>query len=505
MVYILAFCLFVFFISFGILYRIKKKNSNLIINLLRDLRNGNESKKIPKFLLEEYNQTLDKIKEQETKIEKSVDELKEYKKELELTYNALLIKSTQLENNNHMLERKVENLSNLNSISRAALSVLKVEKIINIIIDAYFVLTGVKRISLYLWENGTLINKKRKGGIKFDGEVSFSMDEIKNFAREDYEKIYEGLSKGFYVNNEEIVMTYPLNVKGKELGVFYIIEDKNKLSYIDEETISALVIQISIAINNAQIYRDLLTKERISQELEVAAKIQRQIIPKDIDKICGLEIANYFEPAKEIGGDYYDYTILDDNSFSLTIADVSGKGVPAAFLLALGRSILKTLTIIGDGKPEDELNKLNRIIFPDLSEDMFITMFHSKYLRDERTLYYSNAGHNPIVIYRAATNEVELHNIKGVAIGFIEDYKYKSGQVKLYKDDIILFYTDGLTEATNAENKLFGIENVKNIIYKNKEKSAIEVKNEILYAVKSFQGDAEQEDDLTFVVLKAIE
>ncbi|WP_429249252.1 GAF domain-containing SpoIIE family protein phosphatase [Fusobacterium sp. PH5-29] len=491
--------------SFGILYRIKKKNANLIINLLRELRNGKESEKIPKFLFEEYNQTLDKIKEQKTKIEKSTEELKEYKKELELTYNALLIKSTQLENSNHMLERKIENLSNLNSISRAALSVLKVEKIINIIIDAYFVLTGVKRISLYLWENGTLINKKRKGGIKFDGEVSFSMNEIKNFARKDYQKIYADLSKGFYVNSEEIVMTYPLNVKGKELGVFYIIEDKNKLSYIDEETISALVIQISIAINNAQIYRDLLIKERISQELEVAAKIQRQIIPKDIDKICGLEIANYFEPAKEIGGDYYDYTILDDNSFSLTIADVSGKGVPAAFLLALGRSILKTLTIIGDGKPEDELNKLNRIIFPDLSEDMFITMFHSKYLRDERTLYYSNAGHNPIIIYRANTDEIELHNVKGVAIGFIEDYKYKSGQLKLYKGDLVLFYTDGLTEATNVENKLFGIENVKNIMNKNKEKSAIEVKNEILQSVKSFQGDAEQEDDLTFVVLKVIE
>ena len=506
MIYTLFFLLLASLALFiTIFYKTKRRNSKLVLNLLKGLREGNEPEKFPKFVQSEYNQTLNKIKNQKKELDDSIEELKEYKKELELTYNTLVIKSTQLEESNHILERKVENLSNLNSISRAALSVLKVEKIINIIIDAYFVLTGVKRISLYLWENGKLTNKKRKGGIKFDKEIILPLEELKNFSRNDYEDIYNELSKGFLLNNDEIVRNYPLTVKGKELGVFYVVEDKNKLNDNDEETISALVIQMSIAINNAQIYRDLVIKERISQELEVAAKIQRQIIPKDIDKICGLEIANYFEPAKEIGGDYYDYTILDDNSFSLTIADVSGKGVPAALLLALGRSILKTLTIIGDTRPEDELNKLNVIIYPDLSEDMFITMFHSKYIKDERTLYYSNAGHNPIILYRASTDKIELHNIKGVAIGFIENYSYKSGELKLEKGDIVIFYTDGLTEATNSKHKMFGVDNVKEILYKNKDKNAQEVKGEILREVKEFRGNAEQEDDLTFVVIKSIE
>jgi sigma-B regulation protein RsbU (phosphoserine phosphatase) len=474
--------------------------------MLKVLKNLREKQEIEDFSEEiikaEYDATLAQIKKQELELNRSIEELKEYRKELEMTYNSLVVKSSQLEYSNHILERKVENLSNLNSISRSALSVLKLKKIINIIVDAYFVLTGVKRISLYLWENGKLSNKKTKGGIRFKGEVSYSLEEFKNFRRSDYKNIYDTLSKRFTLSKDEIVMVYPLNVKGKELGVVYIIEDKNKLNDIDEETISALVIQISIAINNAQIYADLLEKERISQELEVAARIQRQIIPKDIYEICGLEIANYFEPAKEIGGDYYDYTQLNENSFCVTIADVSGKGMPAALLLALGRSVLKTLIIAGNTKPKDNLNELNRIIYPDISEEMFITIFHSKYDQKSRTLYYSNAGHNPIIVYKAKTDRIELHSVKGPAIGFIENYEYKQGEVQIDIGDVILYYTDGLTEVTNFERKFFGIEQIKRILYENHDKSPNVLKEKILKRVTEFRGDNEQEDDLTFVILK---
>jgi len=485
--------------------RRKKETSLVMINILKNLREKQEIQIFPDDEIKaEYETTLAKIRKQELELDHSITELKEYRKELEMTYNSLVVKSSQLEYSNHILERKVENLSNLNSISRSALSALKLKKIINIIVDAYFVLTGVRRISLYLWENGALVNKKTKGGIRFRGEVGFSPEELKNFRRSDYKKIYEELSKSFAINKDEIVMVYPLNVKGKELGVIYVIEDKNKLNDIDEETISALVIQISIAINNAQIYADLLVKERMSQELEVAARIQRQIIPKDITEICGLEIANYFEPAKEIGGDYYDYTKTGDNSFSVTIADVSGKGMPAALLLALGRSVLKTLSIVGDTKPWEDLNELNRIIYPDISEEMFITIFHSKYNADTKTLYFSNAGHSPILVYRAASRTIESHCVKGVAIGFMERYDYKKGELRLETGDLVLYYTDGLTEAANEERELFGIDRVKRIILENHDKSPARLKEKILEQVTAFRGDSEQEDDLTFVILKCV-
>jgi len=506
MIYALSFIFALVLLFASVQYvRKEKENARTMIRLLKNLREKREIDEFPDETIKaEYDTTLAKIKKQELELDNSIEELKEYRKELEMTYNSLVVKSSQLEYSNHILERKVENLSNLNSISRSALSALKLKKIINIIVDAYFVLTGVKRISLYLWENGKLVNKKTKGGIRFRGEVAYSPEEIKNFRRSDYKNIYETLSQSFTLNKDELVMVYPLNVKGKELGVIYIIEDKNKLNDIDEETISALVIQISIAINNAQIYADLLVKERMSKELEVAAKIQRQIIPKDIHEICGLAIANYFEPAKEIGGDYYDYTKLSENSFTVTIADVSGKGMPAALLLALGRSVLKTLSIIGDTKPREDLNELNRIIYPDISEDMFITIFHSKYYRDTKTLYYSNAGHNPIVIYKAKKKRIELHSVKGAAIGFMEHYDYKQGELRLDIGDIALYYTDGLSEAVNLERELFGIDRIKEILLENHEKNPDEIKTKILERVTAFRGEAEQEDDLTFVILKCI-
>lgn len=498
---------FIFILVIGLmLYYSKKKEEEMteaMMTILTSIRNKKQLKDVPEILKEEYEDTIKNVIKQDLELENSIGELREYRKELEETYNSLVQKSTQLEYSNQILERRVENLSNLNSLSRAVLSVLDLDNIINIILDAYFVLTGAKRISLYLWEAEGLINKKTKGECNFKENLLFSEEEIKEFTKKDYQEMYEKLSKKFILADNEVIVISPLVVKEKQLGVIYVIEDKNKLIDLDEETISALVIQVSIAINNAQIYSELIVKERISNELDVASRIQKKILPADVDEIFGLEIAQYFEPAKEIGGDYYDYTILDDNVFSITIADVSGKGVPAAFLMALGRSVLKTLTLTGDFAPNENLNELNKIIYSDITEDMFITMMHSKYNKENKTLYYSNAGHNPLVVYRASTDSIELHTVKGVAIGFLEEYKYRQGEIQLNKGDIVIFYTDGITEAENSNKEMFGLERLKEVIYNNKNKSPKELRKVILESINRFRKDYEQTDDLTFVILKS--
>jgi len=498
---------FIFILVIGLmLYYSKKKEEEMteaMMTILTSIRNKKQLEDVPEILKEEYEDTIKNVIKQDLELENSIGELREYRKELEETYNSLVQKSTQLEYSNQILERRVENLSNLNSLSTAVLSVLDLDNIINIILDAYFVLTGAKRISLYLWEAEGLINKKTKGECNFKENLLFSEEEIKEFTKKDYQEMYEKLSKKFILADNEVIVISPLVVKEKQLGVIYVIEDKNKLIDLDEETISALVIQVSIAINNAQIYSELIVKERMSNELDVASRIQKKILPADVDEIFGLEIAQYFEPAKEIGGDYYDYTILDDNVFSITIADVSGKGVPAAFLMALGRSVLKTLTLTGDFAPNENLNELNKIIYSDITEDMFITMMHSKYNKENKTLYYSNAGHNPLVVYRASTDSIELHTVKGVAIGFLEEYKYRQGEIQLNKGDIVIFYTDGITEAENSNKEMFGLERLKEVIYNNKNKSPKELRKVILESINRFRKDYEQTDDLTFVILKS--
>lgn len=491
-------------IFFLLLRNQEKENVHVMEKVLRSLKEKKLYDKIPPELKEQYIETLHKIIKQDLELDNSIEELREYRKELEVTYNALVDKSRKLEYSNQVLETRVTNLSNINSLSRTVLSIVELDHIINIILDAYFVLTGAKKVSLYLWEEGKLINKQTRGNVNFRGEVSYPIEILQKFTYQDYKRVYEELKKGFQISPDEVIVVSPLLVKGKELGVIFIIEDKNKFIGNDEETISALTIQVAIAINNAKIYADLRVKERISQELEVASRIQKTILPKNITNIYGLQIANYFEPAKEVGGDYYDYTVKDDENVSITIADVSGKGVPAAFLMALGRSILKTLERQGQSSA-DNLRNLNQIIYPDITEDMFITMLHSNFNNKTKILTYSNAGHNPLIVYRAKEDKVELHSVKGVAIGFMQGYNYKQGELKLEKGDIVLYYTDGITEAENPNKELFGFERLEKVIYDNRYNDVDTIKENILNEINIFRRDYPQVDDLTFVVIKNVE
>lgn len=449
----------------------------------------------------DYELAVNELIKQEMELDNSIDELREYKRELEVTYDVLLTKSKELEYSNQALEKRVASLSNINSLSRTVLSIMDIEKIISTILDAYFVLTGARRISLYLWEDGKLINKRVKGDIDFKGELSYPEEILKRFTKHDYKKIYNEMLKGFTISEDEKIIASPLTVKGKELGVIFIVEEKAKLIKSDEETIAALTLQVAIAINNAKIYSELLVKERMSQELEVASKIQKRIIPKKIKHILGLEIATFFEPAKEVGGDYYDYSILNEQEFSITIADVSGKGVPAAFLMALGRSILKTLELQGK-EPKYNVKKLNKLIYPDITEDMFITMMHSKYNHETKKLIYSNAGHNPLVVYNSKKDEIEMHNVKGVAIGFLPTYEYKQAELELNIGDVVVYYTDGITEAEDSQKNMFGLERLKKIIFDYHYLTANELKDKLLEEINIFRNGYEQSDDITLVIIK---
>ena len=491
--------IFIFFLKVQ-----EKENKKNIEKILRSLKEKKIYEKIPAELKEEYMATLHKIIKQDLELDNSIIELREYRKELEVTYNTLLEKSKKLEYSNQSLEAKVTSLSNINALSRTVLSIMDLDHIINIILDAYFVLTGAKKISLYLWENGKLTNKKTRGDVDFKGEISFPESVLKEFTYSDYKRVYEELKKEFKIKEDEIIIVSPLLIKEKEFGVIYIIEDKDRFTSNDEETISALGIQVAISINNAKMYADLRVKERISQELEVASRIQKKILPEKITDIFGLQVAKYFDPAKEVGGDYYDYSKIDDENFSITIADVSGKGVPAAFLMALGRSIMKTLEI-QKLSLSATLKNLNKIIYPDITEDMFITMLHSNFNYKTKVLTYSNAGHNPLIVYRAKTDEIELHTTKGVAIGFLDSYNYKEGQIKLDKGDVVIYYTDGITETENHEKELFGIERLKKVIYDNKDKEPDQIKDVILDEINSFRKGYQQVDDLTFVIIKNTE
>ncbi len=498
---IIAFLVYIFFTYIYI-----KKMVNQYINeelkIIAGLKNKKDIPDLSENIKTEYSETLEKIIKQENELNNSLDEVKEYRKELDVTYTTLVTKSSQLEYTNTLLEKRVQNLSNLNHISRIALSIFDIDKIVNTLADAYFVLTTTSRISIYLWEGSNLVNKKIKGSIDYSDTQYFPENLFDKFSNEDFNKIYYDISRRITVLNDEKILVTPLRVKAKHLGVIFLVQSSDQELEINNEMISALGIQASIAVDNALNYAELLEKERISQELELASSIQKQILPKSIEKIKGIDITNFFSPAKEIGGDYYDYSV-QDNEFSITIADVSGKGVPAAFLMALSRAMLKTINHISNYGPAEELNLFNKIIFKDITENMFVTMLNAKYNIESHKFTYSSAGHNPLVVYRKSTDTVELCGTKGAAIGFIENYNYRENSFILESGDIIVFYTDGIIESENIKRELFGIERLTEAIYQNRDLPVEEIKVKILEAIEKFRNNYEQTDDITFVILKA--
>ena len=499
---IIAFLIFIFF-TYIYIKKIINQYINEELGIISGLRHKKELDKLPDNIKNEYIETLNKIIKQENELNNSLNEIKEYRKELDVTYSTLVSKSSQLEYTNSLLEKRVRSLSNLNHISRVALSMFNIEKIVDTLADAYFVLTATTRISIYLWEGEKLVNKKIKGSIDYTESVAFPMNLLEKFTNEDYTKIYSDLSKKITILNDEKVVITPLKVKERQLGVIFLVQNKDQILEINSEMILALGIQASIAIDNAISYAELLEKERISQELELASSIQKQILPKGFERIKGLDIATYFSPAKEVGGDYYDLS-LKNNNLSITIADVSGKGVPAAFLMALSRSMLKTINYVSEYTPAEELNLFNKIVYPDITEDMFITVMNAEYDLETSLFTYSSAGHNPLVVYKKEEDSVELYGTKGVAIGFIQEYNYKKNSFEVKNGDIIIFYTDGIIESENKNRELFGIQRLLDIVYENKDLSAKELKEKILEGIDNFREEYEQTDDITFVILKSV-
>lgn len=489
LIILLSLAMFVFMLK-----KNDKKHYEEMAKLMRYIADKVEDPDISYEIRDGYDELVSELRKQEQELYESVEEINSYKKELNVTYKSLLAKSTELEYSNSVLEKRVANLSNLNAVGKSVLSELDLEKIISIIMDAYFVLTGVKKIAIYLWEEDKLVNKAFKGNLKEVRDYKYNKENI-----EDYDDIYRGISSEI-IEDDELVIYSRLNVKGKELGVIYLIQNEDRGSS-EVETIKALAMHVAIAMNNSKMYSELAVKERLGKEISIASNIQKNLLPKEIKIPFPMDRAEYFEPAKEIGGDYYDYNVIDKDRLFITIGDVSGKGVPASLLMTTIRATLKTLCHTDDNV-QDILTNLNNFVCADMSEEMFVTIFHSLYDSRTQTLYYSNAGHNPLLVLKNNENRVTEEVVKGAAIGFLQGYKYKLGRLELQKGDVLVYYTDGITEAENSKKELYGKERLKKVLEESRGMDSEDIKNSILKSVDSFREGFEQVDDITLLVIK---
>lgn len=249
-------------------------------------------------------------------------------------------------------------------------------------------------------------------------------------------------------------------------------------------------------------YHSGVNGRSLSKELEMAAHIQTGLLPEKIPDIKGISLAMRSLMAHEVGGDYLDLFQTPNKLLGIAVGDVMGKGIPAALWMAMTRVALRTAARTFS-QPDAVLEEVNRGLYPDLAgQSIFVTLQYALYEPVKKILFLANAGHLPPLIYHGRTGQFELLKVKGIYIGGLENYKFKLAGVQLKESDIVLFYSDGVTEAVNAEGQQFGLRKVVDVLEKNALFSAAEIADKLIIHLGQHIGDTRQRDDISFLLFK---
>jgi serine phosphatase RsbU (regulator of sigma subunit) len=269
--------------------------------------------------------------------------------------------------------------------------------------------------------------------------------------------------------------------------------------------IAKSVKEMAVKLKDAQ--RELIEKERMKKEMQIAREIQQTLLPQSLPEIPEFQLTSYYESAKEVGGDYFDLINIDKDRFGIVVADVSGKGVASSLIMTMVRSIMRREVLINPS-PHGLLSLTNYMLMDDIPDGMFITIFYVMVHIASGELSFACAGHNPALHYRAAEQRIQLLKPRGPAIGIplIDEKGFarrlKEDKVRFKQGDVLFLYTDGITEAMNSRDEQFGEERIISIMKQAGNLNVFGIKEQLLVSLKNFTGGTPQSDDITFVLLK---
>ncbi len=264
--------------------------------------------------------------------------------------------------------------------------------------------------------------------------------------------------------------------------------------------LAGIAHQAAIAVVNDQLYRESAERDKLAQELQLAHEIQASMIPPGNPRMEACRVASYWRAAREVSGDFYDFIRLTDGRWGIVIADVADKGMPAAIFMAVSRTILRAVAF-SRVSPAATLRRVNDILLNDTTTDLFVTTFYAVWDPKANVLTYANAGHNPPILLRADGTE-QLLRTSGIALGVLDDIVVGEQSVLLEPDDMVLMYTDGVTEAMNEDYDEFGLERLRLTLRGAREQPPSGIVAAVTEAVREHTGDATLFDDLTMVVIK---
>ena len=302
------------------------------------------------------------------------------------------------------------------------------------------------------------------------------------------------------------VAVAPLLYGGRCFGVLIVAraDAAEQFSSADGQVLSTLAEQSAFTLRSAEVFSEAAEKRRIDHDLQVAYEIQRILLPSKAPKFQGYDLAGINVPARHVSGDYYDFLNVDSDHCGVVIGDVSGKGVPASLIMATCRSVIRSVAS-GELSPASVLKKVNAMVFPDMKEDMFISMAYVLLHCDDTRVILSRAGHDAPFLYRAGDKSCSRVNPPGMAVGIdggaVFNRVTNDFALEMSSGDCLILYTDGVTEALDSSGEEFGVENVTRVIVESAPMGADVVVERLTAELKKFVGEAPQHDDITLIVI----
>ena len=410
-------------------------------------------------------------------------------------YKEIIAANKQLELRNQLLDTLFEMSKDFNLI----LSKNEIVKILS------FRLMGqllVSRFAIILFDSNDkfeLINNRLD--LKINTQLIKSINNINstvliseaNLSKKIIEKL----------TDSEVSVISPMMVQGNLKGILLVGKKLNNEEYSQEnlDFIESLGNLAILALENARLFNEEIEKKRLQSELNLAYEIQTNLFPREIPEHQDYELVGFSIPSRHIGGDYYDFIQIEDSKILVAIADISGKGIPAALLMSNLQASLRTLAPMKLDLKQ-LLKRLNKVIYDNTTADKFVTFFCGILDLNKHTFEYVNAGHNPPYYYNKSGIKKELTE-GGIILGIFEDYdNYSIGHLDLLPGDGVFLFTDGITEARNEKDEEYSENNLKKIVLNFSNSSAKKLKNMVIEDLKRFQGNAAQSDDVTLAIIK---
>ncbi|HEX8311555.1 MAG TPA: GAF domain-containing SpoIIE family protein phosphatase [Chthoniobacteraceae bacterium] len=302
-------------------------------------------------------------------------------------------------------------------------------------------------------------------------------------------------------------MICPLTYGEQKIGLLAVARKEGTDPFLTSEfkIFQAIAEQSAFAIYNAFIFSEAAEKKRLDQDLQVAHEIQRILLPSSAPDVKGYQISGINIPARQVSGDYYDYIPVDSEHCGVAIADVSGKGVPASLIMAMCRSVLRSQAS-GQHSAAGVLQQVNQQLFPDIKEDMFISMAYAILDRSSPTITLCRAGHDAPLLYSAREKTVTKINPPGMALGIDSGgvFNRVTGDfsLTLERDDCLILYTDGVTEALDQDGTEFGMQKLIDSIVGSASQGAAGIITKLTDDLREFVGSQPQNDDITLIVIR---